>query len=258
MVGRLAAQSEAPRDLVRRAGEIVLGVLLPRQCLLCRSVTTPDGPDGLCAACWQRIQFLSEPMCRICGVPGGAAGIGNTEAPHCGACLAAPPSYGRGRAVFVYDEASRQLVTHFKFGDGLEAVPTFGRWMARAGADLLSEADILVPVPLHWRRLVARRFNQAAVLAAAIERETALPVAVDALVRARATRHQVGLSERARARNVAGAFRLGPRGRVQVEGRRVVLVDDVLTSGATVEACAKALLRGGAAAVDVLTLGRVP
>jgi ComF family protein len=132
-----------------------------------------------------------------------------------------------------------------------------GRWLGHAGRELLAEADALVPVPLHWRRRWARRFNQSAMLAAAVSAESGVPVDADALRRMKATAQQVGLSRSERAANVQGAFRVPPEGKTAVVGRRLILVDDVLTSGATVEGCARALLRAGAANVDVLVFARV-
>jgi len=145
----------------------------------------------------------------------------------------------------------------FKYGDRLDLAPLLGGWMARAGAELLDGADALVPVPLHWRRLWTRRFNQSAALAAAISRHCGVAVAHGALRRVKATQQQVGLSRSERAGNVQGAFRVAPGAKAEIAGRRLILIDDVLTSGATADACARALMRAGAAEVDVLVLARV-
>jgi ComF family protein len=168
--------------------------------------------------------------------------------------IADPPAYQRARAAVRFDDISRALVHSLKYGDRLDLAPTLGRWMARAGREILAETDALVPVPLHWRRLWARRFNQSAALAGAISSATGVPVAHAALHRVKPTPQQVGLSRKERATNVQGAFR---GDRAEVAGRRLTLVDDVLTSGATVDACARALLRAGAARVDVLVFARV-
>jgi ComF family protein len=145
----------------------------------------------------------------------------------------------------------------FKYGDRLDLAPMMRRWISRAGRELLAEADALVPVPLHWRRLWARRFNQSAMLAAAISAESGVPIAAAALKRVKPTVQQVGLSRSERAANIQGAFRAPPESKAAVAGRRLILVDDVLTSGATVDGCARALLRAGAANVDVLIFARV-
>jgi ComF family protein len=159
--------------------------------------------------------------------------------------------------VFVYDDASRGLVVGFKHADRTFAVPAFGAWLARAGAELVGDGDVIVPVSLHRWRLAARRYNQAALLAQSLARYTGGACAVDALRRLRPTPSQGGLGRLARARNVRGAFAVPPSRRGLVDGRRVLLVDDVLTTGATVEAASRALLAAGARAVDVLTLARV-
>ena len=144
-----------------------------------------------------------------------------------------------------------------KYGDRLDLAPMMGRWISRAGSEILAEADALVPVPLHWRRLWARRFNQSAMLAAAVSAASGVPMAAGALKRVKATAQQVGLSRSERAVNVQGAFRVPERARPAVVGRRLVVLDDVLTSGATVEGCARALFRAGAGNVDVLVFARV-
>jgi ComF family protein len=171
--------------------------------------------------------------------------------------IANPPAYDRARAAVRYDDIARALVHGFKYGDRLDLAPMMGRWMARAGRELFPGADALVPVPLHWRRLWARRFNQSAALAGAISANVGVPVLHGTLKRVRATIQQVGLSKAERADNVQGAFRVPDDVKAAVINRRLILVDDVLTSGATVDTCARALLRAGAAHVDVLVFARV-
>ena len=168
-----------------------------------------------------------------------------------------PFPFKRARAVFRYDEASRALILRFKHADRLEGVPAFAKWMARAGADLFQPSTLLVPVPLHRWRLLGRRYNQAAVLALAVGRETGAQVQVQALTRHRWTPVQGHLGRVERARNVKGAFSVPPRFQSVISGRPVVLVDDVMTTGITLAECALALIKSGAAQVDVLTLGRV-
>jgi ComF family protein len=171
--------------------------------------------------------------------------------------IADPPAYNRARAAVRFDEISRALVHSLKYGDRLDLAPMMGHWMSYAGREILAEADALVPVPLHWRRQWARRFNQSAMLAAAIAAESRVPIAAGVLKRVKATAQQVGLTRTERASNVQGAFRVPEESKALVSNRRFVLVDDVLTSGATVEGCARALNRAGAANVDVLIFARV-
>jgi ComF family protein len=168
-----------------------------------------------------------------------------------------PPAYHRARAAVRYDDVARTLVHALKYGDRLDLAPMMGRWMTRAGQKLLREADALVPVPLHWRRLWTRRANQSALLARAVSHEQGISVARAALKRVKATTQQVGLSQSERLTNVQGAFRVPADGRDEVAGRCLILIDDVLTSGATADACARALLRAGAKSVDVLVFARV-
>ena len=171
--------------------------------------------------------------------------------------IANPPAYDRARAAVRYDDVASSLVHQFKYGDRLDLAPMMGRWMARAGRELLADANALIPVPLHWRRLWARRFNQSATLAGAISALCGVPVVHGGLKRVRATPQQVGLSKAERADNVQGVFRVPDDHKAEITGQRIVLIDDVLTSGATVDACARALLRAGAAHVDVLVFARV-
>lgn len=230
----------------------VLDALLPPRCGSCGE---PVGrPRTLCLGCWSALRFVARPLCRLCGDPFETAPPGE---PVCGDCLAAPPPWGRGRSALRYDDASRPLVLAFKHGDRLHLAPLLAGWMRAAGAELLAECEVIVPVPLHRWRLLARRYNQAAALAHALARASGRPVSDCALLRARRTPSQGRMSRSQRARNVQGAFRIDAGRRAEIAGRRVLLVDDVLTSGATAAACTRALLRAGAASVDLLTLARV-
>jgi ComF family protein len=237
---------------LRSVFRVVLDVALPPLCPSCRE---PLGEGiGLCATCWSKLSFIEPPFCARLGIPftyDPGPGLLSMEA------IANPPAYDRARAAVRYDDVARALVLSFKYGDRLDLAPILGRWMARAGTELMHEADALIPVPLHWRRLWARRFNQSAALAGAISGQCGVPVLHDKLKRVRATSQQVGLSKPQRADNVQGAFQVPPEQKAAVAGRRLVLIDDVLTSGATVDACARALLRAGAAHIDVLVFARV-
>jgi ComF family protein len=235
-----------------RLGRAALDALLPPRCLKCGAMV--GEPGTLCPGCWSKVAFIAPPVCAACGYPFEfAAG----EDALCGACMRERPAFARARAAIVYDDASRPLILAFKHGDRTDAAPAFARWLARAGGELIDAADLIVPVPLHWMRLFRRRYNQAALLGGALAKLTHRPMRPDVLRRRRATPSQGRLGREARLRNVRGAFALARTGRARLEGRRVLLVDDVLTTGATVSACAEALLGGGASAVDVLTLARV-
>jgi ComF family protein len=229
----------------------VLDTALPPRCLACGTIVADAGT--LCASCWPGVDFIAAPMCACCGLPLTAAVGGDHLL--CGNCLAMRPPWRRARAVFRYRGVGRELVIAFKHGDRLDAAPTLARWLSRAGAELLVDSDVIVPVPLHRRRLFARRYNQSAVLALALGKLTGTAVAVDALARVRPTPSQGGLDRRGRAANVRGAIKVSRR--ATVKGRRIVLIDDVLTTGATVGVCARVLLRAGAISVDILTLSRV-
>lgn len=238
------------------AGRIVLDAVLPPLCLSCSEIV--ELPGGLCAACWRDFSFIAPPYCARCAHP-------FVEHPGdgalCGACARHPPRYRRARAALVYDARSRRLVLPFKHGDRTDIARACGGWMARAGAELLADADLVAPVPLHWRRLLTRRYNQAQLLArivvAAAGRSSPARLAPDLLRRRRWTGSQGGLMARQRRDNVRQAFDLHPGWASAVAGKSVLLIDDVMTTGATVDACARVLQRGGARHVDVLTLARV-
>jgi ComF family protein len=247
----LTAALSLCREAWSHASKLALDIALPTLCVACRE---PVEGEGVCANCWARLSFIAPPFCPRLGIPfvyDPGPEMLSMEA------IANPPAYARARAAVRYDDVARTLVHALKYQDRTDLAPAMGRWMARAGRELLDGADLLVPVPLHWRRGWSRRYNQSGALARIIERQTGVAVAAEALRRIRPTEQQIGLSRPQRASNVQGAFKVAPDRQHLVAGRRVVLIDDVLTSGATVDACARALLRAKAAAVDVLVFARV-
>jgi ComF family protein len=241
----------AGRNAWRLTAKLALDIALPTLCVACRD---PVDGEGVCANCWAKLSFIAPPFCPRLGIPfvyDPGPDMLSMEA------IANPPAYARARAAVRYDDVARTLVHALKYQDRTDLAPAMGRWMARAGHELFGDADVLIPVPLHWRRGWRRRYNQSGVLARVIEAASGVKVVAEALRRIRPTEQQIGLSRPERASNVQGAFKVAPDRQAAIAGRRVVLIDDVLTSGATVDACARALLRAKAAAVDVLVFARV-
>jgi len=241
-----------PGDGHKRLSALFLDRLLPPSCFL--TGIPVDKAHRLSGPAWASLHFIDAPNCPGCAVPYAVdPGPGH----FCANCLADDRPLSRTRAAIVYDDASHRLITALKFGDRLDLAPMLADWMIRCAGPLFDAEPLLVPVPLHRKRLAARRYNQAQVLSDAIARKTGLTAPPDLLRRHRATTPQTDLSMEARLRNVTGAFRLAPKAGAQVEGRSVVLVDDVFTTGATLGACARPLLRAGALRVDALVLARV-
>jgi ComF family protein len=244
----------AKAGALRRCVHATLDLIYPPACLSCRAATGSEG--ALCPRCWNEIRLIEKPVCDRLGTPFaydlGIPGLLSPEA------MAHPPTYGRARAVARFEDGpARQLVHRLKYQDRMEIADAMGAWMARAGHELLTDADCLIPVPLHRRRLLWRQFNQAQALADAIGRRSGKVVEPFLLKRVKRTKPQIGLTRAQRADNVQGAFAVSDAAKPILAGRRVLLIDDVLTTGATINAAARALLRGGADRVDVLVFARV-
>jgi ComF family protein len=241
--------------LFGRAMQMVGNLLMQPVCLSCQRQL--NGHDTLCARCWRSIAFIRPPLCDRLGLP---LPFGGRDGPLVSAAAAAsPPLYGRARAVgaFEVDGVLRNLVHGMKYADRHDARRLFGRWLADAGRDLLADAHLIVPVPLTRWRLMRRQFNQSALVAKEVSRITGVPTDPLVLRKVRSTPPQVGLTREQRRRNVRAAFAVRAKDQSRIAGRNVVLLDDVVTTGATVEACTRTLLDAGAARVDVLALGLV-
>ncbi|WP_245263300.1 ComF family protein [Azorhizobium doebereinerae] len=248
----LETAGRSTRHMARAGGRAVLDLVLPPTCISCRAIVATSGP--LCGPCWSRLRLIERPFCERLGTPfpfEASEGRLSVEA------ITDPPAFDRARAATLFGPVSQDLVHGLKYADRMDLAVPMARMMARAGRELLAEADVLIPVPLHPLRLWRRRFNQSALLARHLSRLSGVETRTEALVRRRATPSQISLTRAERRANVAGAFAVPDRQAGAVAGRRVLLVDDVFTTGATVDACARTLRRTGASGIDVLTFARV-
>lgn len=239
--------------LLRTGIQGALQLLFPPQCISCGEPTDTD--FALCGACWRQTPFISGLVCDRCGTPLPGEDEGRAE--YCDDCLTLARPWNRGRAALLYRDNARRLVLALKHGDRLDLARPAGEWLMRAARPILSGDMLVAPVPLHWTRLFRRRFNQSALLSRALSRAAGLDHCPDLLLRTRRTESQEGRDRDGRFANLAGAIRVHPRHRARIGTRAVLLVDDVMTSGATLVAAADACLGAGAASVSVVTLARV-
>ncbi len=233
--------------------QTAVSLVYPARCLNCGGLV--DSDFGLCGGCWRETEFISGLTCDCCGAP--LPGEDDGQVVHCDACLTRPQDWDHGRAALVYGGQGRRLVLALKHGDRTDLARPASAWMARVAEPLLRGKPLVVPVPLHWSRLLRRRYNQSALLAQALAARTGCECCPDALIRSVATPMLEGRSREERARLLDYAIRPHPRMADRLEGRNVVLVDDVMTSGATLSACARACFSAGADAVSVVVLARV-
>lgn len=237
---------------MRRAIAACADLIVPPCCLACRARL--GAHHLLCPGCWREVNFIRPPLCDVLGIP---LPYDTGERTVSAAAVADPPAYDRARGVAHFSGTMRSLVHQLKYADRHDARVLLGRWLADAARDLQPAPDMIVPVPLSRLRLLLRHFNQAAILALELSRQTGVPMNPMLLRRTRWTRSQVGMTRDERRRNMAGAFGVPRHARTALAGRSVLLVDDVVTTGATVNACARALKRAGAARVDVVALALV-
>ena len=239
-------------DHLRALSGKLIDIVLPAQCIACSTLT--DQPGRLCIDCWHELAFIDHPLCDRWGTPFAfdpGKGVISARA------LARPPTWNRTRAAVEFNEKSRRLIHALKYNDRHEVADLMSQTMSRAGKELLAGADLIIPVPLYPIRMWQRRFNQAALLAQKIARTAQIPYRPDVLKRSRPTRQQVGLKGSARRDNVKGAFAVDDHDANTLYGIKIVLVDDVITTGATVGACADILLKAGCQQVDVLAFALV-
>ena len=227
----------------------MLDVIYPPRCLTCTEPTEQGA--SLCAECWADTTFISGAICDVCGTP--LPGETNSKI-KCDSCITHRPEWDTGRAAVIYSGGGRRAVLSLKHGDRLDMAKPLAEWMARSGGGILNGADAIVPVPLHWRRLFKRKFNQSAELAWHLSKISGTPCIPDLLVRDRSTPTQDGLTREERHENQCGVFAVHKRRKLP---KKIVLVDDVMTTGATLSACAETLRAAGAERIDALVLARV-
>ena len=247
------ARTYALRNALARFARRLVEIVYPPQCVSCDAATADA--HALCPACWTGIRLISAPYCARLGTPFAHDFGPGMLSP---AAIADPPRFDSARAVAIHDGVAREMVSRFKYGERLDLVRIMARMMAASGSGMLAASDVIIPVPMHRLRLFRRRYNQAALLANEIARIAGKPVLLDSLLRVKRTPQQVGLNRSERRANLAGAFRMQEGGALAVEGRHVVLIDDVRTTGSTLNACAHILRKAGAARIDVLTFTLVP
>lgn len=242
-------------EIKRRMASLAGGaarILFPPLCGGCRTIVSI--PASLCGACWRELRLIEKPWCEILGTPFQFDMGEGAVSP---AAIADPPAFDRARSAVAYTGVARRMAQALKFNDRTDLAPWMALWMLRAGSELIAEADVVVPVPLHRRRFLWRRFNQSAELGRAVAAAAHLRFETNLVMRRRNTRQQVGLGRTERDDNVRGAFVVGKSARDAVRDRRILVIDDVFTTGATVSSVARSLKRAGARGVDVLTFARV-
>ncbi len=236
---------------MRRAIAAMAHAIYPARCMVCETYT--DAPGGLCPSCWHDTHFISGSTCTTCSAPL----VGEVTGAQCDTCLSFPPPWQRGFAVLEYEGSGRRMVLSLKRHDRLDLAPAMAAWLHRAAAPVLPMTDLITPVPLHPSRLARRKFNQSAELARPLAELASIDYIPDLLTRVRKTDSQQGKDRIERQENLKAAIAPTPRHRAEIEGKRVLIVDDVLTTGATLSACTEACFAAGARNVNILVLARV-
>ncbi len=237
---------------IKNLGRILVDTIYPPQCMGCRSAVAE--PSTLCASCWSGLKFIERPYCERLGTPFEVDLGGVLLSP---AAIADPPVFDRARSVLMYDGLGRVLVHRFKYWDRHDIGTAMARMMALAGRELIADADLIIPVPLHWTRLLSRKFNQSALLATHLSKLTNKPCDLHIMQRKKRTRQQYGLTRPERQLNLQGALAVDKLSAYKIEGKRVLLIDDVMTTSSTANAAARVLIKAKASHVDVLTFARV-
>ena len=231
---------------------MAVDTVLPPRCFVTGEIVSQQGMVS--PEFWQKLEFIHKPFCKTCGLPFEFDDMDDDSL--CGACLQETPKFNTARAALVYNDAARDMLLRFKYGDKLHAAVTFANWLQQSAPDVILNSDLIVPVPLHWRRMLFRRYNQSALLAHALSKTSDRPVC-HALKRRRFTGPQKGLNRKERIKNVRMSFAINPKNVDSVKDKNVILIDDVMTSGATINECAKVLKRYGANNVQALSVARV-
>jgi len=232
-----------------------INFILPPRCIASGEIVDQQGMVS--PVLWRELNFISNPKCECCGFPFDFDLEGLNDGNLCASCIKYPPKFEKARSALIYDDASRDIILGFKHGDQTHAIPTFTPWLLRVGKELLDETDLIIPVPLHPTRLIRRRFNQAGLIAQSLSKAQNIPTILNGLIRLRAAPTQGYLDMKERKRNVRKAFRVNPRHQHVLKGKKVLLIDDVFTTGATINECTKELLKVGVQSVSVLTVARV-
>ena len=239
------------KTIIRPVAKRLLDIVYPPHCISCGVDIDKNG--NVCAKCWGDISFITDPQCNVCGFP---FDFEMQEGSICAGCTKNMPHFSKARAVFLYDDSSYRMITSFKYNDRVENRLAYARWMVRAGAGMLHEADLIIPVPLHFFKLIMRQYNQAALLAHELAKIVDKQVLANAITRKKYTKTQAVFSHKGRFKNIKGAFQINPKYQNLIANKKILLVDDVITTGATANECAKILLKSGAGRVELLTLAK--